>query len=129
MPVAAGADVESGLPDAPLKVLRGPWDPPSSVVALVSASDRGTEFLDRYTATARTWAGWKIRLGYYYAIDQMARIDAFPFNRLPEVTPEMRLEPGHEHTYRTLSATSGLTRHVCTSCGLVMVKSGRSGRS
>ena len=108
----------------PQKVLRGPWDPPKSVVTLVAISDRATAELSKLTARGRVWTGWKIRLGCYYLMDQMARIDAFPFNRIPDVTPEMRLKPGHVHEYRAHTATSGLTRHEVHTCGSVVVRSG-----
>ena len=62
------------------------------------------------------WTRWKIRLGWLWILDHLRQTDVYLLDRIPVVTDEMRLEPGHEHTYEVRVGGVGLTRYVCTSC-------------
>ena len=65
------------------------------------------------------WSRWKVRLGGLWVLDQLRQTDVFLLDRIPIVTDEMRLEPGHVHDYEARVASPSLTRYVCTGCGKV----------
>ena len=67
--------------------------------------------------TSLRWTRWKARLGWLWTLDRLRQTDIYLLDRIPVVTDEMRLEPGHKHDYEVHTAAAGITRYVCTSCG------------
>lgn len=70
----------------------------------------------------RTRSGWRVRLAWYRLVDELRRVDFFPFDRIPVVSDEQRREPGHEHSFEPHAAPAGIIREIC-SCGKIRLSS------
>ena len=63
------------------------------------------------------WSRWRVKLAGLWVVDKARQTDVPLLDRLPVVTDEMRLRPGHEHNFVEHTAGAGLTRYVYRGCG------------